>query len=84
MRHLDATWFERHATGEQIHFVYLNFLPPINVTGQSQWPRGLKHELSSLALTLGSWVRIHIKAGMSAYCAFILYFMLLCVYVEAL
>jgi hypothetical protein len=25
---------------------------------RSQWPRGLRHELSSLALTLGSWVRI--------------------------
>jgi hypothetical protein len=32
--------------------------------GQSQRPRGLKHELSSLARTLGSWVRIPLKARM--------------------
>jgi hypothetical protein len=44
---------------------------------RSQWPRGLSHELSSLARTLGSWVRNPLKAGMSV-CAFILcscYFM---------
>jgi hypothetical protein len=28
---------------------------------RSQWPRGLKHELSSLARTLGSWVWIPLK-----------------------
>jgi hypothetical protein len=28
---------------------------------RSQWPRGLRHELSSLARTLGSWVRIPLK-----------------------
>jgi hypothetical protein len=33
----------------------------------SQWPRGLRHELSSLARTLGSWVRIPLKAWMSMY-----------------
>jgi hypothetical protein len=32
---------------------------------RSQWPRGLKHELSSLARTLGSWVRIPLEAWMS-------------------
>jgi hypothetical protein len=37
---------------------------------RSQWPRGLRHELSSLARILGSWVRIPLKAWMSA---FILY-----------
>jgi hypothetical protein len=31
-----------------------------------QWPRGLRHELSSLARKLGSWVRIPLKARMSA------------------
>jgi hypothetical protein len=35
-----------------------------------QWPRGLWHELSSLPRTLGSWVRIPLKAWMSV--AFIL------------
>jgi hypothetical protein len=38
---------------------------------RSQWPRGLKHELSSFARTLGSWIRTPIKAWMSL-CAFIL------------
>jgi hypothetical protein len=33
---------------------------------RSQWPRGLRHELSSPARTLGSWVRIPPKARMSA------------------
>jgi hypothetical protein len=37
----------------------------------SQWPRRLRYELSSLARTLGSWVRIPLKAWMSVY-AFIL------------
>jgi hypothetical protein len=32
---------------------------------RSQWPRGLSHELSSTARTLGSWVRIPRKAWMS-------------------
>jgi hypothetical protein len=39
---------------------------------QSQWPRGLRHELSSLARTLGSWVRFPLKSWMSVLCAFIL------------
>jgi hypothetical protein len=50
--------------------------------GRSQRPRGLKHELSSLARMLGSWVRIPLKAWMFE-CAFIL-FVLSCVYVAAL
>jgi hypothetical protein len=32
---------------------------------RSKWPRGLKHEPSSLAITLGSWVSIPLKAWMS-------------------
>jgi hypothetical protein len=39
---------------------------------RSQWPRGLRHELSSLARMLGSWVRIPLIAWMSVLCAFIL------------
>jgi hypothetical protein len=49
---------------------------------RSQWLRGLRHELSSLARTLGSWVRIPLKAWMSM-CAFILC-LLSCVLVAAL
>jgi hypothetical protein len=45
----------------------------ITYHGQSQWPRGLRHELSSLAWTLGSWVWIPLKAWMSVLCAFILF-----------
>jgi hypothetical protein len=36
-------------------------------------PRGLRHEPSSPALTLGSWARIPLKAWMSVLRAFILY-----------
>jgi hypothetical protein len=50
-----------------------NFLqPPIislfwDPNDQSQWPRVLRHELSSLARTLGSWVRIRMRAWVSMY-----------------
>jgi hypothetical protein len=37
----------------------------ILIFSRSQWPRGLRHELSSLPRTLGSWVRIPLKAWMS-------------------
>jgi hypothetical protein len=36
--------------------------------GLSQWPRVLRHELSSLARTMKSWVRIPIKAWMFGVC----------------
>jgi hypothetical protein len=41
---------------------------------RSQWQRSLKHELSSIALTLGSWVRIPFEAWMSicVYSVFVL------------
>jgi hypothetical protein len=32
---------------------------------RAQWPSGLRHELSSPSCTLGSWVRIPLKAWMS-------------------
>jgi hypothetical protein len=38
---------------------------------RSQWLRGLRHEISWLARTLGSWFQIPLKARMSV-CAFIL------------
>jgi hypothetical protein len=38
---------------------------------RSRWPRGLRHELPSLARMLRSWVRIPLKVWMSV-CAFIL------------
>jgi hypothetical protein len=36
-------------------------------TCRSRWPSGLRHELSSPAQTLGSWVRIQLEAWMSVY-----------------
>jgi hypothetical protein len=41
---------------------------------RSQWPRGLMHEMSSTARTLGSWVRIPLEAQMPlwAYSVFVL------------
>jgi hypothetical protein len=35
------------------------------ISGRSQWPRCLRHEMSPLAQTLGYWVRIPLKAWMS-------------------
>jgi hypothetical protein len=40
---------------------------------RSQWPRGLRHELSSPARVLGSRVRTPLKAWMSVLCACILF-----------
>jgi hypothetical protein len=34
---------------------------------RSQWPRSVRHELSSLARMLGSWVRIPLKACLYAF-----------------
>jgi hypothetical protein len=38
-----------------------------NLHGRSQWPCGLRHEPSSLAGTLGSWVQIPLKTWMSVF-----------------
>jgi hypothetical protein len=50
---------------------YLNFefITTDIADSRSQWPRGLRHELSSPAQTLGSWVRIPLEAWMSV-CAY--------------
>jgi hypothetical protein len=42
-----------------IHFINVCFLC------RSQWPRGLRHELSSPAQTLGSWIRIPLETWLS-------------------
>jgi hypothetical protein len=55
-------------------------IDPIFTTSRSQWPRGLRHELSSPAQTLRSWVRIPLEAWMSLFILFVLP----CVLVEAL
>jgi hypothetical protein len=46
--------------------------------GRSQWPRGLRHEPSSPARKLGSWIRIQLKAWMSV-CVYSVFVLLLCV-----
>jgi hypothetical protein len=52
----------------------------INI-GRSQWPRGLRHELSSPARTLGSWIRIPLEwMSVCSYSVFVLP----CVHVAAL
>jgi hypothetical protein len=42
------------------------------IRSRSQWPRSLRHELSSPARTLGTWVRIPLKAWMFVMSVFIL------------
>jgi hypothetical protein len=49
---------------------------------RSQWPRGLRHELSLLTQTLGLWVRIPLEAWMTV-CVYSV-FMLSCMQVAAL
>jgi hypothetical protein len=48
------------------------------------WPRGLRHELSSLTRKLGSWVRIPLKAWLSVLVCVYSVFVLFCMQVEAL
>jgi hypothetical protein len=48
----------------------------ILIIGQSQWSRCIRHKLTSLARTLGSWFRIPLKAWMFGVCMG-----LFCVYV---
>jgi hypothetical protein len=43
-----------------------------NIKCRSQWPRGLRHELSSLARTVGSRIRIPLKTWMFVF-VFILF-----------
>jgi hypothetical protein len=53
-----------------------------NFFRRSEWPRGLRHELSSPARTLGSWILIPLEAWMSV-CVYTV-FVLFCVQVAAL
>jgi hypothetical protein len=50
-----------------------NILSACVVTWRSQWPRGLRHEPSLSARTLGSWVRIPL------YVRFFCVYVVLCV-----
>jgi hypothetical protein len=44
--------------------VYGVFLTSMLKYCRSEWPRGIRHEMSSLARTLGSWILIPLKAWM--------------------
>jgi hypothetical protein len=50
--------------------------------GRSQWPGSLRHEPSSSARTLGSWIRIPLESGMSVCVSSM--FVLFCEHVAAL
>jgi hypothetical protein len=56
----------RYINGIEIIFLFGGFVHYLTLyrTARSQWPRGLSHELSSLARTLGSWIRIPLKVWM--------------------
>jgi hypothetical protein len=53
---------------------FLYFMEPNGSLFRSEWQRGLRHELSSLAQPLGSWVRVSLNAWMSVcvYSVFVL------------
>jgi hypothetical protein len=61
----------RQPNGRKILCIYVWISHRRMNTGRSRWPRGLRHEPSSLARKLGSWVRIALKAWVSV-CVFIL------------
>jgi hypothetical protein len=63
-------WNREHLSNLPCIFPYINLY-------RSQCPRGLKHDLSSLARSLGSWVRIPLNAWMTV-CVYSV-FMLSCV-----
>jgi hypothetical protein len=46
------------ATRHEVGFDSNSIIQLVHLVTADQWPRGLRHELSSLARKLGSWVRI--------------------------
>jgi hypothetical protein len=66
----DSNLRSQHSSERRQLITYLRFNK-----SRSQWPRSLRHELSSLARMLGSWVRILLKAWMSVciYSVFVLF-----------
>jgi hypothetical protein len=68
---------EQSSTSDRTDACYLLLLPPPPPpppphSSRSQWPRGLRHEMSSPVRTLGSWVRIPLKAWISAFILFVM------------
>jgi hypothetical protein len=56
-------WNRRNKNETHSDFFFLN----LSTLSQSEWLRGLRHELSSPAQTLGSWVRFPLEAWMFVY-----------------
>jgi hypothetical protein len=58
-----------------VNFTFFDLIRPVTGGSPSQWPRSLRHELSSLSRTLGSWFRIPLNAWMSVcvYSVFVLF-----------
>jgi hypothetical protein len=50
------------AVPKQVSLQHIGLPLPFSSMCRSQWPRSLRHELSSSAQTLGSWIRIPLKA----------------------
>jgi hypothetical protein len=48
-------------------FVLFDKINNLDLYCRSQWPRALRHEMSSLARILELWVRIPLKAWMFAF-----------------
>jgi hypothetical protein len=56
----------KNATGCNNIILFMDILDTAHEVGRSHWSRRLRHELSTTAVTLASWVRISLKAWMSA------------------
>jgi hypothetical protein len=53
---------------EMLYNIVTEVYIPMKLVSRSQWPRGLRHVLSSAAGTLGSWVRIPLEAWPRFFC----------------
>jgi hypothetical protein len=72
----DGAFLEAKLWNYLQHDSYLKLRVVLNYgIGRLQWPNGQRHELSSLARTLGSWVRIPLKIWISVcfYSVFVLF-----------
>jgi hypothetical protein len=49
------------------------YITAYRILSRSQYPRGLRYELSSLARTLGLWIRIPLRAWMFGVCMRLFY-----------
>jgi hypothetical protein len=67
-----------NAVSNYCHCTTHDFLNTLMSCCRSQWPRGLRHELSSLDRTLRSWVRIPLKGMDVSVCVYSV-FVLSCV-----